>query len=79
MKKSMYRHNGLSTGVSPKERERLVKLIEECAEVQHAACKILRHGWMSFNPDDRNDETNLSALNRELSDLKASIQEIEET
>ena len=37
--------------LSPAQIERLALLIEECAEVQHIACKILRHGYEDFNPD----------------------------
>lgn len=32
------------------ERERLVMLMEECAEVQKAVCKALRHGLDDVNP-----------------------------
>lgn len=38
-------------GLTPAEAERLAVLIEEAAEVQHIASKILRHGYQSFNPD----------------------------
>lgn len=27
------------------EQQDLLKLIEECSEVQHVACKILKYGW----------------------------------
>lgn len=37
--------------LTPAEAERLAVLIEEAAEVQAIACKILRHGYRSFNPD----------------------------
>ena len=36
-------------GLSESEQERLSILIEECGEVVQAACKILRHGYESFN------------------------------
>lgn len=38
-------------GLTPAEAERLAVLIEEAAEVQQIACKILRHGYQSYNPD----------------------------
>ncbi len=38
-------------GLTPAEAERLAVLIEEAAEVQQIACKILRHGYRSGNPD----------------------------
>jgi hypothetical protein len=51
------------------ERERLIMLIEECAEVIQAATKCLRHGYESRHPDG--GETNLEYLERELADLHA--------
>jgi hypothetical protein len=56
-------------GLTPAEAERLAILIEECAEVQQIACKILRHGYESHNPTIPNSETNREALERELGDL----------
>jgi hypothetical protein len=50
------------------EQERLAILIEECSEVIHVGCKILRHGYKSNNKDKMN-ETNRDALNREIGDL----------
>ena len=49
----------------------LTKLIEECAEVQHAACKILVHGVNNFKPGGT--ETNAAALVREVDDLMAVL------
>jgi hypothetical protein len=56
------------------EAERLALVIESCAEVQHIACKILRHGYESVDPTERvklneDPETNRNALERELGDL----------
>lgn len=51
------------------EQERLAILSEECAEVMHIACKILRHGYESWNPKTGDPETNRQALERELGDL----------
>lgn len=50
------------------EQERLAILIEECSEVIHVGCKILRHGYNSNNKG-RMNETNRDALNREIGDL----------
>jgi hypothetical protein len=55
--------------LTPAQAERLAWLIEELAEAQQAACKILRHGYTSGNPhrDNRND------LERELADVGAAM------
>ncbi len=53
------------------ELERLAILIEECAEVQHIACKILRHGYGSFHPGDTRRTPNRQILERELADVYA--------
>src|SRR5690349_12558398 len=50
------------------ERELLVCLVEECAEVSHAACKLLRFG-VENRPDK--GEPNTAVLARELGDLQA--------
>jgi len=55
------------------EAERLAVLIEECAEVQQIACKVLRHGYLSFNPNDKFRTSNRTLLERELGDLSAAI------
>jgi NTP pyrophosphatase (non-canonical NTP hydrolase) len=55
------------------EQERLAILIEECAEVSHVACKILRHGYESTNPSVGNLATNREALQRELGDLLHAV------
>lgn len=39
-----------TNNLTPAEAECLAILIEECAEVQQIACKILRHGYDSCNP-----------------------------
>ncbi len=56
-------------GLTEAKTERLVILIEECAEVQQCACKILRHGYDIRNPKDPGGETNREALNREMGDM----------
>src|ERR1700688_4690436 len=52
-------------------------------EVVQAACKILRHGYESTNPnevvdDDHLPETNRGALERELGDLAHAQKRMEE-
>lgn len=47
----------------------LLVLMEECAEVAHAASKTLRFGWDEKNPYDENALTNREQLVTELSDL----------
>jgi hypothetical protein len=61
--------------LTPAEAERLALLIEECAEVQQSATKILRHGYESVNPKlpKHLQETNRHALERELGDLMHCI------
>ena len=60
------------------EAERLALLIEECAEVQKAATKILRHGYESHNPHaktpaEEDAETNRQSLTRDCADLSHVI------
>jgi hypothetical protein len=52
------------------ELERLAILVEECAEVQQIAMKIMRHGYESYNPFDESKTTNRNLLNKELGDLE---------
>lgn len=53
--------------------ERLILINEECAEVQQAISKIIRHGECSYNPLDINKVTNKNELVKELSHLIVSI------
>lgn len=55
------------------ETERLAKLIEECAEVQQIACKILRHGYSTYNPYDKEKKLNRWLLETEVGDLLTII------
>lgn len=67
--------------LTPAEAERLAVVIEEASEVQQIACKILRHGYQSWNPDlivnQRTDGspklTNREMLEKELGQLEAAI------
>lgn len=61
-------------GLTPAEAERLAYLIEEAAEVQQIACKVLRHGYGSHNPDDPAKGDNRIQLTRELRDLAGAIE-----
>jgi len=54
----------------------LIKVIEECAEVQEACSKILRFGMYSTNPSTQ--ESNLDKLRSELGDLTVAVQLLEE-
>jgi hypothetical protein len=53
----------------------LLRLIEECSEVQHVLCKILRFGWVNEEgvryPDKK------KALLTEIQDLKNAIDSVE--
>ena len=51
------------------EEHALLILMEECAEVAHAASKIIRFGWDEKNPYDPNALTNREQLDNELADL----------
>lgn len=53
-------------GLTEPEAERLAVLIEECGEVIQAACKVLRHGYSSWNPDIPISPTNREDLAREV-------------
>lgn len=59
--------------LSPAEIERLALLIEEAAEVQAIACKVLRHGYGSHNPDDAKAGNNRRQLAKEIGDLRYAI------
>lgn len=70
----MYDDDGNFTpGLTPAEIERLALLIEECGEVAQAACKILRHGWDSFNPLSKDKIDNRDALAKELGQLELAV------
>jgi NTP pyrophosphatase (non-canonical NTP hydrolase) len=54
--------------MTSRQAELLLMLIEECAEVSHATTKTLRHGVVSFHPDNP-EKTNIRRLNEEIVDL----------
>lgn len=60
-------------GLTPAETERLAILVEECAEVQAIACKVLRHGYSSFNPTLKDSRTNRGELSREIGHLMNAV------
>lgn len=68
--KTMNMEKQFSNDLSEAEIERLALLVEEAAEVQQIAMKILRHGYLSFNPSDITMTTNRELLTRELGDLR---------
>jgi hypothetical protein len=51
------------------QRERLEMLIEEAGEIVQIGCKVLRHGYESFQPDDVDQTENRELLEHELADL----------
>lgn len=55
--------------ITDAELERLILVMEECAEVQQVIGKIIRHGFESFNPFDPKKVTNRRLLEQELGDL----------
>ena len=59
--------------LTPAEAERLAYLIEEAAEVQQIASKVLRHGYDSYSPDDPGKGSNREQLNRKLRDFAGAV------
>lgn len=64
--------------LSAQHAELLALLIEECSEVQKAACKILRHGQRSHNPDGDRDKSNQDHLQEELGHVLAAMRMLHE-
>lgn len=68
------------TGLRKVEMEKIIyHTIEECAEVQHILCKILRFGLYNFHPDDPLKIPNIELLLKEMTDLKKRLSELEYT
>lgn len=65
------KRRAFSNRLTPAQAERLAILIEEAAEVQQVATKILRHGYHSVHPGGGPDNREL--LMSEGGDLIASI------
>ena len=57
------------------EKERLIMLAEEAAEVVQVVGKILRYGYDSYHPDDPS-MTNWKLLHEELLDVSAVLGEM---
>jgi NTP pyrophosphatase (non-canonical NTP hydrolase) len=76
MSQARYRKTSLSRDVTDKEREMLVKLMEECAELSQATSKILRHGWDSWNPDRPEAGWNSEQILEEIADVQNMLKEI---
>ena len=56
---------------SEEEHDALLKLIEECSEVQHVCCKILKYGW-DFVPGAHYPDK-AKALREEMDDLTKAL------
>lgn len=63
-----------TNGLSPAQAERLALLAEELAEAIQVVGKVLRHGYDSRNPLDRNSATNRTLLEVEIGHVLAAIQ-----
>lgn len=59
--------------LSPAEVERLALLSEEMGEAQQAICKILRHGYGSYNPHDISKGDNRAMLELELGHVRHAM------
>lgn len=60
-------------GLSPAQAERLAFFIEECGEAIQAACKVLRHGYESFDPTRTDAISNRQALAEEIGHVRAAM------
>lgn len=56
-------------GLTPAETERLAMLAEEAGEIIQMVGKIIRHGYESYHPDDKDQITNRVLLRGEINDL----------
>jgi len=54
----------------------LTRVIEECAEVIQAGCKIERFGWQGYNPYDPDKITNINKLMSEMGDVIEAIADL---
>lgn len=55
--------------LTPAETERLAMLAEEAGEIVQMVGKILRHGYESFHPEDKEQVSNRVLLRNEIKDL----------
>lgn len=51
------------------------RVVEECAEVIHAVCKVQRFGYTNFHPETKKE--NVYQVADEIQDLKRVIEEYE--
>ena len=58
--------------LKPAEAERLALLLEEMGEAQQVIGKILRHGYDSCHPDDREKTSNRALLAKEIGHVFAA-------
>lgn len=56
------------------ERERIVKIMSEAAEIVHACSKILDYGFESKNPTDPLSVTNRQKLEQEIGDFYGAVE-----
>lgn len=64
--------------LSPAQIERLALLAEELGETVQAVCKVLRHGYDTYNPDIAVDDdhlppTNCDDLEKEIGHVLAAV------
>lgn len=55
------------------ETERLAMLAEEAGEIVQMVGKILRHGYESYHPEDKEQVTNRVLLRNEINDLMGVV------
>lgn len=55
----------------------LTRLIEECAELQQALCKVERFGWFNYHPDRRSC-TNMDDVKAEMDDVVEAMERVQE-
>jgi len=59
--------------LSPAEAERLYLLLEELGEAQQMIGKVLRHGYESHHPEDKNMVSNRVLLEKELGHVRHAM------
>ena len=55
----------------------LIRLIEECAELQKALCKADRFGWFNHHPD-KPTRTNMEDVMQEMDDVVEALLRMQE-